>query len=164
MAGPVSGSSSPPINWQLTPQQAVAGAKQGPADTGTTKPLNLVLPQGALTLPAQDWTSTTNGVNNRFDFERGDVQFNQPARREPQPMTRGEFVANVRDGLHDSLGDGAAGVETLAGAAYLATGGKVKVSRDTQFFNQPAQIDFTASARHGGTVGIGFKMNLGGNR
>lgn len=163
MAGPVTGTNPTPINWQLSPQTPVNGAKQGPADTSTSQPLNLELPQKAIILPPQDFSNTNNSLTNRFNFERADVQFNQPKGPVDKPMTRGEFVDQVRDGLHDSLGDGAAtGVETLAGAAYLATGGKVKVSRETQLFNQPAQIDFTASARHGGTVGIGFKMKLGG--
>lgn len=160
MAGPVSNTPPAGINWQVQTPAPAQPAGQSPAPAG--QPLNLELSPEALrsfSLPTQD-SSVMNRSYPSDGFNHG-IQFNTPPA--DHPMTRGEFVDNVRSGLRDSLGEnGASTVEALAGAAYLANGGKVKVSHDTTVFNQPAQIDFSASARHGGTVGIGFRMNLGG--
>lgn len=128
------------------------------------KPLDLSLPAETkpakvkprpITLDPKDWQEQSPSYG-RYNFDQV-VEFNQA------PQTRGEFIAQTRQGLRDSFGEkGARSVEAVAGAAYLATGGKVKISRDARFMNQDVKVDFSASAKHGGTFGLGVKMQLGG--
>lgn len=173
MAGPVTGSLTPDPRWQLDPPSYKAsGDDNGTSPlTGTGKPLDLSLHpedfrpnqetpgQSLVVMPIEDWSLQSRSYE-RDGFDQR-VQFNTPST--DHPMTKGEFIQNAREGLHDALGDTAAtGVEAAVGIAHVLNGGKVKVTRDVQVFEQPAQINFNASARHGGSVGIEFKMNLGG--
>ncbi len=85
-----------------------------------------------------------------------------PARPEPQPMSKGEFISHTRDAVEGLIGSGGLkAVETVGGLAHIANGGKVTYSKklDLEGFDS-STLKFQGSFKDGGRVGVEFKATF----
>ncbi|HEY9842472.1 MAG: hypothetical protein ACAI44_11195 [Candidatus Sericytochromatia bacterium] len=145
MGGPVSSSPPPDPRLQLNAAVFNQGATAGAQSTTSTTPTDPATAPDSdpaaqpliLTVPATtDWNQQSRG------YER--LNFDQQVSFELPPESHGP-VLESSDGTH-----------------YGIKGGKATVTRDLEVMGNPAQLRFQASPRKGGSVGMEFKMPLGG--
>lgn len=136
-----------PAEWLNSPAVEGFSIESLPAGPGR---LNLSLPAN---------------FNEGYNFAQPDLQFPDLNRRvadamPPPAMTRGEFVDNIRGGLRDAVGEGAATViEGAAVAAYILDRQGIEGSWRVGSGRMSAEV----SARNGGKVEIGLRFPLGGS-
>lgn len=85
--------------------------------------------------------------------------FNTPLRNPDRPMTKGEMIDRFQDIAQEQLGeDGFKVAKGLAGLGYVATGGKVKYSKELQVEGfDSVKMGISASAKKGGTLNFEIK-------
>ncbi|PIQ23726.1 hypothetical protein COW36_20310 [bacterium (Candidatus Blackallbacteria) CG17_big_fil_post_rev_8_21_14_2_50_48_46] len=82
--------------------------------------------------------------------------------KDPQPMSKGEFIRNTRDAAEEWIGSG--GVKTLeavGGVAHIASGGNITYKKNLHLGGfSDSSLKLKGSVKDGGRVGVEFKASF----